>query len=249
MTNRKNYNSIVFFTTLSVYLGLVLVGTPPILAQAALTQKLEIQNEAEIKDDLDKKPDDEIKSLAGSTKNYFEELEDFIQDLQKLHSIEKFDLDDEFRISQLSFVPCNIDGDTPIRRTYNNDDNEVENRWLVPAFIDETLRFEGWNNFSDCQRHDKYKNGLAKSSEFKLKYDKSTLEQQLVLFKSSPQRAEQLAGNFNRAFESYELNDDEIIVSELHKNTSFSFKDTQVFIVTRLPRASIDELLAKKDAQ
>lgn len=64
MRNRKNHNSIVFLTTLSVYLGLVLVGTPPILAQAALTQKVEIQNEAEIKDDLDKKPDDKPCSEA-----------------------------------------------------------------------------------------------------------------------------------------------------------------------------------------
>ena len=61
MSNSKNYNSIVFLTTLSVYLGLVLVGaTPSVLAQqAALAQRFEIQNEIEIEDDLDKKPDDE----------------------------------------------------------------------------------------------------------------------------------------------------------------------------------------------
>ncbi len=65
MTTRKNYNSVIFLTTLSVYLGLVLVGAPaPILAQAALTSKLEIKNKIEKKDDLDNKPDDEEKILS-----------------------------------------------------------------------------------------------------------------------------------------------------------------------------------------
>ena len=59
MNKRNNYNSIVFLTTLSVYLGLVLVGAPPILAHAAMTRHFDIQNEIEVKDDLDKNPDDE----------------------------------------------------------------------------------------------------------------------------------------------------------------------------------------------
>ena len=70
MSNSKNYNSIVFLTTLSVYLGLVLVGaTPSVLAQqAALAQKFEIQNEIEIEDDLDKKPDDEADKFDQDSK-------------------------------------------------------------------------------------------------------------------------------------------------------------------------------------
>ena len=62
MSDKKKYNSIVFLTTLSVYLGLVLVGGAgsPVLAQAALTRNFDIQEEIEYKDDLDKKPDDEL---------------------------------------------------------------------------------------------------------------------------------------------------------------------------------------------
>src|ERR1044072_6651794 len=61
MSERKNYNSIVFLTTLSVYLGLVLVGgvAPSVLAQAALTRDFDIKNEIVFEDGLDKKPDDE----------------------------------------------------------------------------------------------------------------------------------------------------------------------------------------------
>ena len=59
MTKRKAHNSILFLTTLSVYLGLVLVGgSPSVLAHAALTQRLEFVSEFETEDDLDKKPED-----------------------------------------------------------------------------------------------------------------------------------------------------------------------------------------------
>lgn len=59
MKEGKNHNRIIFLTTLSVYLGLVLVGgvTPSVFAQAA-TRNFNVRDEVEIKDDLDKKPDD-----------------------------------------------------------------------------------------------------------------------------------------------------------------------------------------------
>ncbi len=61
MSQRNKNNSIIFLTTLSVYLGLVLVGgaTPSVLAQAALTRNFDVQEEIEVRDDLDNKPDDE----------------------------------------------------------------------------------------------------------------------------------------------------------------------------------------------
>ena len=70
MSNSKNYNSILFLTTLSVYLGLVLVGaSPQVLAQQiTFVNKFEIQNEIEFEDDLDKTPEDtessEIKTIS-----------------------------------------------------------------------------------------------------------------------------------------------------------------------------------------
>ncbi len=94
MSNSKNYNSIVFFTTLSVYLGLVLVGgTPPVLAFAALTRNFDIQNEIEVKDDLDKKPDDEIEKIREI--DIAQALIIFAEDLQKLQSIGKYNPLDE----------------------------------------------------------------------------------------------------------------------------------------------------------
>lgn len=58
MAKVKNHNSLVFFTTLGVYLSLVLVGgpAPQVFAHGALTRNFEITEEAEVKDDLDKDP-------------------------------------------------------------------------------------------------------------------------------------------------------------------------------------------------
>jgi hypothetical protein len=59
--SKSKNNSIIFLTTLSVYLGLVLVGgaAPHVLAQAALTQAFEITDEIEATDDIDRKPDED----------------------------------------------------------------------------------------------------------------------------------------------------------------------------------------------
>jgi hypothetical protein len=75
MTNRKNNNSILFLTTLGVYLGLVLVGATPVLGHAALTRNFELQDEIEVSDDLDKKPDEE------------KAIEEFASALEKLYRI------------------------------------------------------------------------------------------------------------------------------------------------------------------
>jgi hypothetical protein len=57
LTNRKNQNSILFLTTLGVYLGLVLVGaTPQVLAQAATARHFDISEEMGHVENLDTDP-------------------------------------------------------------------------------------------------------------------------------------------------------------------------------------------------
>ena len=91
MKGKNKNNSIVFLTTLSVYLGLVLVGgaTPSVLAHAALTKNFDVQDEIEVKDDLDKKPDN------PNAENFFEiglenALIEFVNDLQELNKLGKY---------------------------------------------------------------------------------------------------------------------------------------------------------------
>jgi hypothetical protein len=248
MRNRKNHNSIVFLTTLSVYLGLVLVGTPPILAQAALTQKIEIQNEAEIKDDLDKKPDDDVIELFGATGGYFDDFENLIEDLKKLHQIEKFNLDyDTFHVTKSGVSECYLEGVGHTVATSNID--RIADRWLVAAIGDAADRFENYAFLGDCLSSDDLDKKKGVSFEIEIGYDKSSFKFELSVKKESPQKAKQLLDRFNQAYKIYELDEDEPIIKKIYENTSFKSENNQVFIVTRLPRASIDELLAKKDAK
>lgn len=88
MTNRKTHNSIIFLTTLSVYLSLSLLGaTPQVLAYAATTRDFDIQTEIEYKDDFDNQPDNETASATkeksnavsgNSFKKYSKEVQSFV---------------------------------------------------------------------------------------------------------------------------------------------------------------------------
>ncbi len=232
---------------MSVYLGLVLVGgSAPVLAQAALTRDFDIKNEIVFEDDLDKKPDDEKLDFAASLESYFNDAESFINDLQKLHGIEKFNLDyDKFEVVETSFVPCNVDGD-PVRRS--DRENYTSNSQLKSVIIDLGYQFENWNFLSDCSKNDKFEDSST-SSKFKLFYDNAELNIEISAPKLTKQRAEFLAEGFNRAYKNYKIDEEKPVVKTIYENTSFKSENNQVFIVTRLPRASIDALLAEKDAQ
>ena len=244
MTSGKNYNSIVFLTTLSVYLGLVLVGgTPPVLAHAAMTRHFDIQTEVEVKDDLDKKPDDEKIDFPQTIADYYKNLSRFIGDLQKLHQIEKYD---KFEISESGFISCNVAGD-PVHRAETT--QRIDNRWLEPSITDAKYSFENWNFLSDCLKDDKFKTGVSTSSNLKLSYDNSELKVKVSAFKLSQQRAEWLRQKFNQAVKIYEIDEDDSIVEQLHKFTTIKSENNQVFIITNLPRASIGSLFANKNAQ
>lgn len=245
MSSHKNYNSIVFLTTLSLYLGLVLAGgaTPTVLAQAATTRNFDIKSEIVVEDDLDKKPDDKEPGDLDLD-SYYNNVEKFFGNLKRLHEIEKFALNyDSFEVSELGFVPCNVDGD-PVR--VSTVIQRIDNLWLEPVITDATYSFNGWKFLSDCLKDERFKTGISQGIDLKFVYDKSELKVEISAFKSSPRRAEQLVERFNQAHKIYELDDEAIVIKKIHENTSYKAENNQVFIVTRLPRASIDDLLAKK---
>ena len=243
MSKQHKNNSIIFLTTLSVYLGLVLVGgaMSPVLVQAATTRNFNVQDEIEVKDDLDNKPsDEELKKLSGAIGNYFEDLTSFLEDLKRLHGIEKFDLDfDTFAFNEQSFIPCNYKGDPVPRR--GEISQRIDNRWLEPAITDASYKTEHWDFLSDCLPDDKFK--TAASAKINLSYDKSEFKYEIFITKDSPQKAKHLGENFAQAFKLYKPDEEEIIAGKLYEKTSFKSENNQVFIITRLPRGSLDELV------
>ena len=122
MNKKNNYNSLIFLTTLSVYLGLVLVGTPPILAQAALTQKIEVKNEAEIKDDLDKKPDEDL---------FAESIVSLVQELDKLSQKQSFDWNIKYTF-QIESLAISESDNSPSFMGFGSD------RFQIDRFLENT---------------------------------------------------------------------------------------------------------------
>lgn len=87
----KKHNSIIFLTTLSVYLSISLLGAAPqVLAYAATTRDFDIQTEIEYKDDFDNKPDNETASTTkgksnqisvNSLETYAKEVKTFVENV------------------------------------------------------------------------------------------------------------------------------------------------------------------------
>jgi hypothetical protein len=212
MSDRKNYNSIVFLTTLSLYLGLVLAGgsVPSVLAQAATTRNFDIKSEIVVEDDLDKKPDD---GLFSEPKNQLDQP------------------DEQFfeRYAQIVLAT--------LGRNYSP----------KTAAFDEGV-YVSYSSLED----DEFLNGFFPALHKEIVVDSFdyTLDKDEIFAKFS------LKSRYNRdiapAFNAFVANLNALRADARNesenlilKNTAITFENNQVFIVTRLPRASIDELLAK----
>lgn len=254
MNNRKNYNSIVFLTTLSVYLGLVLVGgaTPSVLGQAATTRNFDIKSEIVVEDDLDKKPDgtsdlSEQIQHAINSKFIADSVLRLLDDLEKLKQIEKYDGEQRFEIECLFQREAGFDA-------YRLDKLEgTGDKELLTACKTQILyvadKFQNVNPFNFYSYDDSLKAKVT-NTKVKFLYENGQLSLQVTFKQKSSEEAQKLAGFFNQAFDylsaSKELDNYERLI---YQKTKANTENNQIFIVTRLPRGSIDALLAERDAQ
>lgn len=247
MSKNKSHNSILFLTTLGLYFGLVLAGaSPQLLAQAATARNFDIKDEIEFKDDLDKKPDTDDEA-SPSIDYYLRNIEDLIEDLRELRLADKFDpRSDRFTLSRSVFTPCDYKGD-PVPQLVKAT-SRFASKSLESAVTETTYRFEGYTYLSDCFKSAQFGQHTVQKSNLYLDYDKSSLTIKVSFEKRSPELTRQAAANFTRAFEALKFKEEDTAVKNLAQNTSFSFDNNQVFIVTRLPRGSIDKLFAPAPA-
>ena len=233
MSNSKNYNSILFITTLSVYFGLVLVGaTPSVLAQqAALTQKFEISNEREIEDDLDKNPDD---LLVSSIIDLVSELNEFSK-----KGIFDWDAKNDYQVENFRFCESDnlrsfMGGGTFKQQVFRRLDNNVE------TLARKLFAWETKLGLGDFHSHVLEFNLTSENKSLRLKFElKNENEKSPKVF------ADELQSNLNQITLKSSLRKKNVVA----ENTKITFENNQVFIVTNLPRAAIDELLADKDAK
>lgn len=244
MTNRKNNNSILFLTTLGVYFGLVLVGAAPqVLAHAAMTRNFEIADEIEVKDDLDKQPDDERSSLSDSIQVYFQDVEYFLASLRTLNQSGKFDLKlDTFEVAQSTLLPC-VAGNKVGSYTANR--FVLANEWLRPSLESFSKRVTDGYSLADCLPNERFQGQEATDSRFNFKLNRSEFSVEVAVTKQSPQSASQFVDSIGQAYRVFNSKQQETIRKAISENTSFKSRKSQIFVVTRLPRAALDSLIAK----
>ncbi|MBK6722487.1 MAG: hypothetical protein IPG58_04160 [Acidobacteria bacterium] len=246
MSTHRTQTSIITLATIGVYIGLLMAGaTPCVLGQtpSATTRPFDISEELELAEKLDKKPDPTAEEWDKAIEVYFNDLADFVKNLKKLSSIEKFDPSFEiFKVKSSSYQPCPQTGTG--RRI--SEDSTI-NGWVVGAIEDAKIATEHSKWLSDCLAFDGFAGrDKAKSAELSLSYDKKELSYQLSLNFNSPERSKSSGEGLLRAFEQFQIDDDEDLelVKVLHKLTRITSVNNQVQIVTRLPRAGLDALLA-----
>jgi len=229
----KNHNSIIFLTTLSVYLGLVLVGgSSLVLTHSALTKNFDIQNEIEVKDDLDTNPDsEEIENFSKiDFPTLFAELLEEIKNAVEAKKISLL-LQTDFYVGTNYSRSPNSGGGSISSNVSNQDlsliiQNAINQKFQPKAF--ELADYDG---------------------DFKhVKTSVATNDTDLTLQISfSKSAAEQYAEFLNRDFSSAAVTAKDNLLKQVYENTKATTENNQVFIVTRLPRAAIDALLAKNE--
>lgn len=243
MNNRKNNNSVIFIATLGVYLGLVLVGaTPQVMAQAAMTRQFNVKDEVEHKDDLDKKPDDERTPVSDAVQGYLQDVEYFFVNLQRLRSKGSFDLDkDVFDVTQSTMLPC-VDSNqagryTPIKFEYVNESLrsalERFSRSMVFGY-----------SLGDCMANTEFNGVKAVDTKFSYKLDAKEFSVNIAIRKQSPQNALHLLRGIESNLRLYAESNNNQLTQKIIAHTAFRAENNQVFIVTRLPRAGLNSLLA-----
>lgn len=240
MNASKSHNSILILTTLGVYLGLVLVGaTPQVLAQAAMTRQFNVKDEAGRKDELEKKPDGNESPLNQSVYVYLEDLDSYLAEVRKideqLHSV--YQRNPEFVIP----APCHQIGDS--NRPFNV---EVTGRTVLPILLDRYYIDKNWDWDVGCKP---LKNSNSENLHFAAiqvsRTQKGVFTYHIAIKLASSGEASALFENLKRVFKLVDATDLSNRQKVLWKNTKLTTTDDQVLITTRLPRGSLDELLAK----
>lgn len=233
MSAGKSYNRIVFLTTLSVYLGLVLVGgTAPVLAHSALTKQFDVRNEIEFKDDLDNKPDNE--EIKDDFPSLFAQLLDEIKKSTGSGKI-SLPLQRDFRF-EASFSLAEMCSGSAFGSEANTDKflSKIVSDNFSEKFIPKSL------DLAD------YPRVTAKNVKISFEANQVDLSLKISFGKIN---AAQFADFLNNQFSNSAKTAENSLLKKIYENTNSSSENNQVFIVTHLPRAAIDEFLAKTDAQ
>ncbi len=234
MANNKN-NSIIFLTTLSVYLGLVLVGgATPTLAQKVLTrEQYEIEFAKHSKEELEK---------PLSNENLFvPQIIRLINEINALSNHQNFNwsLKTHYEIEGLGF--CESDNSPSFLGSGN-----LDNERFSEIFDDFAVRLS--REIAKRRVADKFGDFYSQTVSYDFLAENSSVSLKTTIENKNAQETQIFFDELKNYFEKFvsfpALSKEKII----HENTKVSSENNQIIIVTRLPRGSLDALL-KQDAK
>lgn len=243
MEAKKPQNSILIVATLGVYLGLMLAGAAPqVLANAALTKQFNVRDEIELNDDLDNKPDDSRSPVDLSLNLYIEEVRSTILWLETLRAKGSFDFSkDTFDVEQSVVLPC-LNANIAGRYTAIRFDSTSESAKRALKHLSSGMSY-GYS-LGDCVESEFFPAHKAVYNRFDFHYDGKAFWSNLRLKRGSGENASDLVKELNYWLKFFETANLALGRTEIVRNTTFTAANDQVTIVTRLPRGSLDTLLA-----
>lgn len=231
----KKHNSIIFLTTLSVYLSLSLLGAAPqVLAYAATTRDFDIRTEIEYQDDLDNKPDGELEE--NSADNFPRTLFDFLGQIKNETANGRIQLPLPVEFGSSGYTKIFEEGSGQSSGYESN--SRIDD--LCDQFIGQILK----NSIKSADYKWLFNTGVqigkVKQTDAKIRANKSDLIFEVSFSRSN---AEAFADYLNARYASLAKNTEETRLKKFYENTEINVENNQVFIVTRLPRAAIDSLI------
>lgn len=243
MSKSKNHNTIYFLTTLSVYLGLVIVGaSPQVFAQEKLNKTLKLSKDKSFSCPynglINDETEENVNPFNYELANRFVELIE-VTDFKILFAKENNEIISlPFFWKQIEFAPyLNKYGEL-----IDHDWNDKTSDWASAAQAGQISELHSLflTPLSDCFKPSKQKL-ISNSSDIKIDYD--WLNSELRIQKKSELRANELVENLRKFFSTQNSETTNKAVKIFYNYTQVYAENNQVVIVTRLPRASIDSLI------
>jgi hypothetical protein len=220
---------------MSVYACVLLTETPAQAQQIIAATKSQVTKEEGRCPD---KASPEVEDLLNQGA-FVRPLAEFIGDVRKLISIDKYDLKERVSI-EIDLINSN-DGRNGIQQQSSG------NEWLSVAAKNAAEQITSAFGEAFYRYDDEWKQPAAHFA-FTFLFENSSLIIKAKAEHSSPEQAQKLAATYNSYFSLGSCRERGEPDEVLYQNTKALVENNQVLIVTRLPRAGLLELLAKQPA-
>lgn len=230
MSNGKNHNSVIFLTTLGVYLGLVLVGaTPQVLAQATpVGDKSESEFRKNNRLEFEKPISDD---------NLF--VPQLIRLVNALNTSVDFGWNEKvaFTIEELAFCESDYSPAYMGSGAVNEGLYKIFSDFGIPLGR-EIAKRKSAKGFGDVYSH---------QISFDFSIEDSGISVKTTIHSKTPKENDAFVVEFNDYFARFASATSPLKGKGkvIYDGTKISSANDQIFIVTNLPRAGLDSLLAK----